>query len=572
MIEDEFKSKQTFVHYLLEKEIISKQQLIDAKALQKIEGIKLNSAIVKLGYITEEELIKAMSEFYGYPIFDKENLKFDQSLIKLIPEDIIKKCKFLPVSKTGNTINLAISDPSDEITLQQAKFFLSGFKINFLIAKENDIKKIISTIFGENLTNEEQKIETVEDLVQSAVQEDRTLIEEDTDKILIDAPIIRLANQIILNAIAKGASDIHIEPFEDNVYVRYRLDGVLHDVLTLPVRIKNAIITRFKIMANIDISERRLPQDGRIKLKTGKKEVDFRVSTLPSIFGEKIVLRILEKGSLQLDLSKLGFEEISLKFFLEALKKPYGMILVTGPTGSGKTTTLYSALLTLRKPEVNILTVEDPVEYTLHRITQVQVQEEIGRTFAYILRSFLRQDPDIILVGEIRDFETAEIAVKAALTGHLVLSTLHTNDAASTITRLINMGIEPFLIASSVVLIAAQRLVRKLCLKCKREHDISKETLLELGFPHQEIEGLKIYQAVGCDECNGTGYKGRTALYEVMPIREEIRELILTGASAQEIKKKAISLGMLTLKQSGIRKVMEGITSIEEVLRVAGED
>jgi len=558
--------------FLLKKGKISEKQLIDAQAVQKIEGIKIGAALIKLGYITEDELVESMSELYGYPVFKIDSYKIDPLVVKLLPEDVIRKYKVLPFLREGNIIRVLITDPANEIALEQLKFFLSGFKILFYIGKDSDFKNLINKFFGEEGAEIYSK-ETVHELVESAVQEPSITQPEEEQAILeVDAPLIRLVNQIIVNAISKRASDIHIEPFEDNIYIRYRIDGVLHDILTLPPKLKSALITRIKIMANMDISERRLPQDGRIKMKIGKKEVDFRVSTLPSIFGEKIVLRILEKGSLQLDLTKLGFEEESLNFFIEALSKPYGMILVTGPTGSGKTTTLYSSLMKLRKPEVNIVTVEDPVEYTLPRITQVQVQEDIGRTFAQVLRSFLRQDPDIILVGEIRDFETAEIAIKAALTGHLVLSTLHTNDAPSTITRLVNMGIEPFLIASSVILIVAQRLVRKLCESCKKEQKISKETFLKLGFPEESFDSLKIYEAQGCAECNQTGYRGRVALYEVMPIKDEIRELILTGASTNEIKKEAIKLGMLTLRHSGIRKIMAGITSIEEVLRVTVED
>lgn len=558
--------------FLLKKGKISEKQLIDAQAVQKIEGIKIGAALIKLGYITEDQLVQALSELYGYPVFKIDSYKIDPLVVKLLPEDLIRGHKVLPFSREGNIIRVLTTDPANEISLEQLKFFLSGFKILLYIGKDSDFKSLINQFFGEEETEIYSK-ETVHELVESAVQEPSiTQPEEEPTMLEVDAPLIRLVNQIIMNGISKRASDIHIEPFEDNIYIRYRIDGVLHDILTLPSKLKSALITRIKIMSNMDISERRLPQDGRIKMKIGKKEVDFRVSTLPSIFGEKVVLRILEKGSLQLDLTKLGFEEESLNFFLEALSKPYGMILVTGPTGSGKTTTLYSALMKLRKPEVNIVTVEDPVEYTLPRITQVQVQEEIGRTFAQVLRSFLRQDPDIILVGEIRDFETAEIAIKAALTGHLVLSTLHTNDAPSTITRLVNMGIEPFLIASSVILIVAQRLVRRLCENCKKEQKITKESLLKIGFPEQMLDSLKIYEAQGCSECNQTGYRGRVALYEVMPIKDELRELILTGASANEIKKEAIKLGMLTLRHSGIRKIMAGITSIEEVLRVTVED
>ncbi|WP_353683930.1 type IV-A pilus assembly ATPase PilB [Thermodesulfovibrio sp. 3907-1M] len=556
--------------FLLKKGKISEKQLIDAQAVQKIEGIKIGAALVKLGYITEDELVQSMSELYGFPVFKMDSHKIDPSVVKLLPEDVIKKYKMLPIYREGNIVKVLTTDPANEIALEQLKFFLSGFRIMFYIGKDSDFRTLINQFFGEQ--DETYASQNIHELVEIVSKEPSSGEPQEEIHLEAEGPLVRVVNQIILNAISKRASDIHIEPFEDSVYVRYRIDGVLHDILTLPEKLKRNLTARIKIMSNLDISEKRLPQDGRIKMKIGKKEVDFRVSTLPSIFGEKIVLRILEKGSLQLDLTRLGFEEESLEFFLEALSKPYGMILVTGPTGSGKTTTLYSALMKLNRPEVNIMTVEDPVEYTLPRITQVQVEEEIGRTFAQVLRSFLRQDPDIIMVGEIRDFETAEIAIKAALTGHLVLSTLHTNDAPSTITRLVNMGIEPFLISSSVILIVAQRLIRKLCENCKKEQKYSKDSLIKLGFPEDRIEGLKIYEAKGCPECNQTGYRGRMALYEVMPIKEEIRELILTGASAREIKKEAVKLGMLTLRQSGIRKIMAGITSIEEVLRVTVED
>lgn len=557
---------------LLKKGIISQRQFLDAQAIQKIEGIRLEAALIKSGYATEEQIIEALSDIYGYPVFQSNISQIDYSVYRLLPEDIIRKHRLLPVKKEGNSVTVVLSDPSDEMAVENLKFFLSGYKIRLYIGKETEIKRAINQILGEERTYTDEK---VHELVESATKEDISISQSEQKEQLneeINAPLIKLINQIIGNAVLRRASDIHIEPFEDNVYVRYRIDGVLHDIITLPVKLKNAIVARIKIMANLDISERRLPQDGRIKMRIGKKEVDFRVSTLPSLFGEKVVMRVLEKGSLQLDLTKLGFEDVSLKFFLEALKKPYGMILVTGPTGSGKTTTLYSALMTLRKPDVNIMTVEDPVEYTLPRITQVQVHEEIGRTFAQVLRSFLRQDPDIILVGEIRDFETAEIAIKAALTGHLVLSTLHTNDAPSTITRLINMGIEPFLIASSVVLIVAQRLVRRLCETCKREQNIAKDALIKIGFPADKVGEFKVYEPSGCSDCNGTGYRGRVALYEVMPIKEEIRQLILSGASADEIKKEAVKLGMLTLRQSGLSKVMKGVTSIEEIFRITVED
>ncbi|MEN2985410.1 MAG: type IV-A pilus assembly ATPase PilB [Thermodesulfovibrionaceae bacterium] len=556
--------------YLLKKGIISEEQLFEAVKLQKIEGIKIGSALMKLGYINEEQLYKALSEIYGYPYINLNTTEKDLSIIKMIPKNIITKYRIVPFAREGNTIKVAISDPSTTVT-DYLKFLLAGFNTEIYLAKHSDMIKFINEL--EKDSKDEEKSETVTDLIERATLDVADVPEEQLEEtVRVDAPIIRLADQIIFDAIKMRASDIHVEPYERGLIIRYRIDGVLQKVMDLPPQIKAPLITRFKIMSHLDISEKRLPQDGRIRKIVSGKEVDFRVSTLPLIHGEKVVLRILEKGSLQLDLTKLGFEDISLKFFLEALEKPYGMILVTGPTGSGKTTTLYSALMKLNKPEVNIITVEDPVEYSFPGINQVQVKEEIGLNFATALRSFLRQDPDIIMVGEIRDFETAEIAVKAALTGHLVLSTLHTNDAATTITRLINMGIEPFLISSSVILVAAQRLVRKLCEKCKKEEFYSKDYLLSLGFTENQLNNIKIYGPQGCSECTGTGYRGRIAVYEVMPITDEIKELILTGASAAEIKKQAIKEGMLTLRQSGLYKIAQGITSVKEVLRVTFGD
>jgi type IV pilus assembly protein PilB len=383
----------------------------------------------------------------------------------------------------------------------------------------------------------------------------------------VEAPIVKLVNGVLINAIKVGASDIHFEPFETVFRVRFRLDGILRTTMNLPLKIKNAAVSRLKIMSKLDIAERRLPQDGRIKLKLGKKrEVDFRVSTLPCLFGEKVVMRILDKSNLSLDLTKLGFETKPLEDFNKAINSPYGMVLVTGPTGSGKTTTLYSALSTINDAEINIMTAEDPVEYNLMGINQVQMKDEIGLNFSIALRAFLRQDPDVVMVGEIRDYETAEIGVKAALTGHLVLSTIHTNDAPSTINRLLNMGIEPFLVSSSVILILAQRLARKVCSNCKEEEKLSPQSLVEAGFSESEVSQLTLYKGKGCEICSKTGYKGRVALYEVMPIGEAIREMILQGASADEIKKKAMSLGMKTLRMSGLQKVREGVTSVEEVV------
>ncbi|MCS7215317.1 MAG: type IV-A pilus assembly ATPase PilB [Thermodesulfovibrio sp.] len=557
--------------YFVKKGVINEEQLLNALRLQKSEGIRIGAALIKLGYINEDQLVYALSDIYGYPLVNLLKTDIDINAFKLIPEEVIRKYKIVPFSKTGNEVKVAICEPLNTV-IDYLKFLLTGYNLKIYLTKDSEIQKVIDRYIsiGENIQTKETMAELVESaLVDIVTSED---IEMKEESVKVEAPIIKLANKIIIDALKVRASDIHIEPNEKGINVRYRVDGVLQNTLSLPYKIKGPLITRFKIMAHLDISEKRLPQDGRIKLKISGKEVDFRVSTLPTIYGEKVVLRVLEKGSLQLDLTKLGFEEISLRFFKEAIEKPYGMILVTGPTGSGKTTTLYSALMRLNKPEVNIMTVEDPVEYSFSGINQVQVMEEIGLTFASALRAFLRQDPDIIMIGEIRDFETAEIAVKAALTGHLVLSTLHTNDAASTITRLINMGIEPFLISSSLILIVAQRLVRKLCPYCKKEERYLKETLIKLGFPEDKIDSIKIYKPQGCSECNNTGYSGRIALYEVMPIKDEIKDLILTGAPAGEIKKAAIKLGMITLRQSGIYKVMEGITSIDEVVKVTFED
>lgn len=563
----------TIGQYLIKKGLITEEQLLEALRVQKIEGIKIGAALIKLGYISEDQLFTAMSELYGFPLIDITKVEKDSQVVKLIPIEFSRKYKVLPFAREGNTIKVAISEPFATV-LENVRFLLTGFNVDFYLTKDSLMLQYYSEIEGKK-DNIDSKTINVEELIESVITEINEVeesITKDEELVKVDAPIIKLANRIILDALKMHASDIHIEPNEKGVVVRYRIDGILHKVLNLPIQIKGALTTRFKIMSHLDISERRLPQDGRIKITISGKAIDLRVSTLPTIFGEKIVIRILDKGSLQLDLTKLGFDRVSLNFFLDALEKPYGMILVTGPTGSGKTTTLYSALMKLNKTEVNIMTVEDPVEYSFPGINQVHVKEEIGLTFAAALRSFLRQDPDIIMVGEIRDFETAEIAVKAALTGHLVLSTLHTNDAPSTITRLINMGIEPFLISSSVILVVAQRLVRKLCPQCKIEETVSKETLLKLGFTEEEIVNLKVFRPQGCSECNFTGYRGRIALYEVMPITDEIKELILTGATAIEIKRQAVKQGMVTLRRSGLNKIKQGITSIKEVLRVTFED
>ncbi|HKN19272.1 MAG TPA: type IV-A pilus assembly ATPase PilB [Dissulfurispiraceae bacterium] len=571
---------------LLKSKLISEEQLNEAVRLQKIEGKRLGSVLLKLGFINEESLITFLSRQYNAPAINLSDHKIDTSLLKLVPYETAKKYQLIPISKDGAALRVAVVDPSNNFATDEVRF-LTGMKISVHVAAESAIveaiekyypKKDILRASAKQSAATDKDVLEIEDLnkVIGSALEDITFLEEKDDKDLpkeIDAPIVKLANGILMNAIKSNTSDIHIEPAETLLRVRYRTDGVLQPVLKLPVKIKNALTSRLKIMSHLDISERRLPQDGRFKLKFGDdREIDFRVSTLPTLWGEKIVLRILDKSNLQLDLTKLGFDEKPLQDFMEAIEKPYGMLLVTGPTGSGKTTTLYSALSQLNKPGVNIMTAEDPVEYNFFGINQVHIREDIGLTFAASLRSFLRQDPDVIMVGEIRDFETAEIAIKAALTGHLVLSTLHTNDAPSTISRLLNMGIEPIMVSSSVILVAAQRLARKICPNCKEEQKISETVLIRSGMAPDEISNAKCYIGLGCSECNNTGYKGRIALYEIMKVRDEMKELILQGASASDIKKEAIRLGMVTLRRSGIQKVLDGTTSIDEILRVTFED
>jgi type IV pilus assembly protein PilB len=605
---------------LIASNIITEGQLKDALSLQGREGGRLGTNLVKLGYVTEEKLVAFLSRQYGVPAINLSDYKVDPSLLKLIPVDMARKYLIVPVARVGATLTIAMVDPSNVFAIDDVKF-RTGYNVEVVVSSESSILNALSTYYmgyGEALVaakgGEKGKVLQAETYTSPEVlqTENYTYAEEELsevgvnpvdegpmvdvdefDKLVGDAldsievvtdrrdmltkeveePVVKLVNGILIRAIKSGASDIHIEPYEKSLRVRYRVDGIMFNAMNLPKKIKDSATSRLKIMAKLDIAERRLPQDGRIKLRLGKKrEIDFRVSVLPCLFGEKTVLRILDKANLQVDLTKLGFEEGALKDFMDALDKPYGMILVTGPTGSGKTTTLYSALNYLNKTGINIMTVEDPIEYNFHGINQVQVKEEIGLTFASALRSFLRQSPDIIMVGEIRDFETAEIAVKAALTGHLVLSTLHTNDAPSSISRLLNMGIEPFLVSSSIILIMAQRLVRKVCTKCKEEEAIPEAALLKIGFSEEDAKTVKCYRGKGCSACNGSGYKGRIALYEIMPVGSEIKELVLEGASADEIKKTAVKLGMKTLRMSGINKIKEGITTVEEVLRVTFGD
>ena len=552
--------------------LITPRQLEGALQEQKISGNKLGSSLVKLGAISEKNLVSFLSRHYGVPAIDLNEVQIDPEAMKMISADVIFKYQAIPIKRIGSTLRVAMSDPSNILAIDDIKF-LAGCHVEVFVSTESAIKSAIDRFYdpSDTLTEimgtieEGERMELLDDLEEVDVSELQQASE--------DAPVIKLVNLILNEAIKRQASDIHIEPYEKIFRVRLRIDGVLYEFMKPPMKLKNAITSRVKIMSKLDIAERRLPQDGRIKVKLGKdKEMDFRVSVLPTLFGEKVVLRLLDKTTLQLDMTKLGFEETPLKDFKEAIHKPFGMVLATGPTGSGKTTSLYSALSELNQISENISTAEDPVEFNLMGINQVQIHEEIGLSFANCLRSFLRQDPDIIMVGEIRDFETAEIAIKAALTGHLVLSTLHTNDAPSTISRLLNMGIEPFLVASAVNLIVAQRLARKICDSCRAVVQVSPQMLLNLGVSPEELHGFTCHKGPGCSRCNNTGYKGRVALYEVLPVREEIRELILQGGSAGEIKKEAIRLGMKTLRQAALQKLRDGVTTVEEVLKTTVED
>jgi type IV pilus assembly protein PilB len=552
--------------------LITPKQLEEALQEQKISGSKLGSSLVKMGFISEKNLVSFLSRHYGVPAIDLNEVQIDPEAMKMIPADVIFKYQAIPIKRIGSTLRVAMCDPSNILAVDDIKF-LAGCHVEVFVSTESAIKSSIERFYDPSDTlseimdtiEEGERMELLEDVEEVDVSELQQASE--------DAPVVKLVNLILNEAIKRQASDIHIEPYEKVFRVRLRIDGVLYEFMKPPMKLKNAITSRVKIMAKLDIAERRLPQDGRIKVKLGReKEMDFRVSVLPTLFGEKVVLRLLDKSNLQLDMTKLGFEEKPLQEFKEAIHKPFGMVLVTGPTGSGKTTTLYSALSELNQITDNISTAEDPVEFNLMGINQVQIHEEIGLTFAGCLRSFLRQDPDIIMVGEIRDFETAEIAIKAALTGHMVLSTLHTNDAPSTISRLLNMGIEPFLVSSAVNLIVAQRLARKICDTCRSVVEVSPQMLLNLGVGSDELQSFPCYRGAGCPKCNRTGYKGRVALYEVLPVREDIREMILQGVSAGEIKKGAVQMGMRTLRQSALQKLREGITTVEEVLKTTVQD
>src|SRR2546426_7124298 len=510
----------------------------------------------------------------GAPAINLSYFEIDPTVVKLIPFETAKRYQILPLSRVGASLTIAMVDPTNVFAMDDIKF-MTGFNIEPVVASETSIIEGIEKAYGTSKEEDlAQVMQSMSDMDEADVElqaDQQELGLADLEKAADEAPIVKLVNLVLTDAVKRGASDIHLEPYEKEFRVRFRIDGVLQSIMSPPVKLKDAITSRLKIMAKLDISEKRLPQDGRIMLKMNiggkKKQLDFRVSTLPTLWGEKIVLRLLDKENLRLDMTKLGFEPESLVKFEKAILKPYGMVLVTGPTGSGKTNTLYSSISRLNQPDTNIMTAEDPVEFQLGGVNQVQMKEQIGLNFAAALRAFLRQDPNIILVGEIRDFETAEIAIKAALTGHLVLSTLHTNDAPSTISRLMNMGIEPFLVATSVHLICAQRLIRRVCKECKEEVSTLAQTLIDAGFSPTEAKKLATYRGKGCPTCNGTGYKGRVGLYEVMEINDDLRELILIGASSLELKKKAVEHGMITLRASGLQKLRDGVTTLEEVLR-----
>ncbi|MGA2004441.1 MAG: type IV-A pilus assembly ATPase PilB [Terriglobales bacterium] len=560
---------------LVIEKVITQEQLEQATKLQKETHCRLASALVKLGFLSDEDVTNFLSRQYGVPAINLSYFEIDPAVIKLIPFETAKRYQILPLSRVGASLTIAMVDPTNVFAMDDIKF-MTGFNIEPVVASESSIVEGIDKAYG---TSKEEELESVmqsmNDMGEASdieVQSEEHELElKELEKAADEAPIVKLVNLVLTDAVKRGASDIHMEPYEKEFRVRFRIDGVLQSIMNPPLKLKDAITSRLKIMAKLDISEKRLPQDGRIMLKMQiggkKKQLDFRVSTLPTLWGEKIVLRLLDKENLRLDMTKLGFESESLVKFEKAILKPYGMVLVTGPTGSGKTNTLYSAISRLNQPDTNIMTAEDPVEFQLGGVNQVQMKEQIGLNFAAALRSFLRQDPNIILVGEIRDFETAEIAIKAALTGHLVLSTLHTNGAPETITRLMNMGIEPFLVATSVHLICAQRLVRRICKDCAEVVEMPPQALIDEGYTPEEAKTVQIMKGKGCATCNKTGYKGRTGLYEVMEVDDEIRELVLVGASALELKKKAIERGMITLRRSGLTKVALGWTTLEEVAR-----
>jgi len=556
---------------LVREKVISLQQLQQAQDEAKRSGKRLGVALSKLGYVKDSDLTQFLAKQYSLPSINLASFEVEADVIKLVPKDVAQKHMVIPVNRAGATLIVAMADPSNIYAIDELKF-ITQYNIEPVVAAEAAIEDAILRYYDKG-PNLDVLIGEFDEEVDWTTGEEESVNVVDLENQAGEAPVVKLCNAILLSAIKKKASDIHVEPYEKAFRIRYRVDGILHEEMRPPMKLKNAITSRFKIMASLDIAERRLPQDGRIKLKIGaNREMDFRVSCLPTLYGEKIVMRLLDKSNLQLDMTKLGFEVKPLEDFKKEISKPYGMVLVTGPTGSGKTTTLYSALSELNTVATNISTAEDPVEFNLPGINQVQMHEEIGLNFATALRAFLRQDPNIIMVGEIRDFETAEIAVKAALTGHLVLSTLHTNDAPSTVSRLLNMGVEPFLVTASVNLVLAQRLARRICSECKEPTEKHPQALRDMGMSEEQIADATIYQGNGCGICNNSGYKGRVALYEVMPFREELRELVLQGASAAELKVEMIRQGFQTLRMAGNQKILEGMTTPEEILRTTVDD
>jgi type IV pilus assembly protein PilB len=570
---------------LIKEDVINLDQLKTAIQEQRETGKRLGETLLNLGYIDEHQLVAYLSKQYGVPAINLDQFEISLDILKSVSRETAIKHKLIPISKSGSTLVVAMSDPSNIFAVDDLKF-ATGNNIEVVVTSERSIRNAIERFYGsqqewedaqkarESTAAVDRLLGDLDDVLLELTGEENIDI-NDLEKASEEAPVIKLVNHLLMDSIRKGASDIHIEPYEKDLRVRYRIDGVLYDIMRPPLKLKNAVTSRIKVMSNLDIAERRLPQDGRIKVKLGHgRTMEYRVSVVPTLFGEKVVMRILDKESLKLDLTKLGFYDQQLEVFKKSIYQPYGMVLITGPTGSGKTTTLYSSLMDLNRIDVNISTAEDPVEYSLPGVNQVQVHEEIGLTFASCLRSFLRQDPDIILVGEIRDYETAEIAIKSALTGHLVLSTLHTNDAPSTITRLLNMGVEPFLVTASLNSIVAQRLVRVVCPSCRQQVDVPPQALIDLGVSPKNVSDFVVYKGTGegCKTCSGTGYKGRLAVFEVMEINEELKEFILSGASALEIKREAIRQGMMTLRQSALEKLKQGVTSIDEVVRNTAAD
>jgi len=557
---------------LVAERLITEDQLKQALSEQKGKTEKLGAILARLGFITEEQLIGFLSRQYGIPSITLNNVDVDSETLRLVPAPIARKYEVLPIKRIGGTLTLAMADPTNVFALDDVAF-MTSLQILPVVAPQAAIRAAIEKAYEAG-----QQSAMSEMLTEITADANVELLEGEAESTGVDvfelkesadeAPVVKLVNMVLVDAIRKGASDLHWEPYEKHFRIRFRIDGVLHEMLSPPKRLEPAIISRLKIMSNLDISERRVPQDGRIKLRFSNREIDFRVSILPTIFGEKAVLRILDKDSLQLDLTKLGFDPWSYEKFNHAIHQPYGMVLITGPTGSGKTTTLYSAISTINSPEHNIMTAEDPVEYNLKGVNQVQVNEGVGRSFASVLRSFLRQDPDVILVGETRDLETAQISIRAALTGHLVFTTLHTNDCPSTVARLFDMGIQPFLLSSALLLILAQRLGRRICKDCRQPVAGSEEELVPYGHTPQGLTNVTFYRGKGCATCNFTGMKGRVAIYEVMPVTEPLRDMILKNAATAEIREQAQRDGMKTLRQAGLMKVIEGTTTVEEILRV----